>query len=420
MKKGELHISNLVQHLEKKGEVILLESQMKNHPASGKTLLAGQPKATIKAWGDKVEVTSNGGSKKFEQNPLEAFSEFRKQFPEWMFGYFGYDLKNFIEKLSSRNKPLINAPDLYFMIPEFVVEFCDGQISVLKGELPDDIRRSEIQRDFSLNKMSHISKEEYLQAIIEAKNRIKEGDFYEVNLSHPIEFEFEGRGWELYQKMKEFGPVPFASYIKADDFEICSSSPERFLAKKGSSIWSQPIKGTVSRNGKNDEESIQNLLLSEKDRAENLMIVDLVRNDLSRVAHKGSVEVNDLFEIQSFETVHQMVSTVKGELKENMSEFDILKATFPMGSMTGAPKISAMKAIEELENYKRGIYSGAIGYFKPDGNFDFNVVIRTAIVQGKKVVYPVGGAITADSIPEKEWEETLIKARAITGLLDNF
>ena len=218
--------------------------------------------------------------------------------------------------------------------------------------------------------------------------------------------------------MRERGPVPFASYVFVDGVSICCASPERFLARKGNKVWSQPIKGTISRVLGEDETDRNILQQSEKNRAENLMIVDLVRNDLNRIAKKGTVQVKDLFEIQSFETVHQMVSTVECEVEEEMDSIEVIKSCFPMGSMTGAPKISAMLSIEEIEDYKRGIYSGAIGYFTPDQDFDFNVVIRTAIVEANNLIYPVGGAITSDSVPEEEWEETLIKARALTNSLD--
>jgi para-aminobenzoate synthetase component 1 len=199
-----------------------------------------------------------------------------------------------------------------------------------------------------------------------------------------------------------------------EGFEICSSSPERFLSRSGDTAWSQPIKGTAPKSG--GLESARKLAASEKERAENLMIVDLVRNDLNRIAEKGTVKVTGLFEIQSFETVYQMVSTVECKTPEATDSLELIKACFPMGSMTGAPKIAAMKAIDVFEEYKRGIYSGALGYFKPNGDFDLNVVISTAIIDGNKLVYPVGGAITSDSDPEEEWDETMLKAKAITNL----
>jgi para-aminobenzoate synthetase component 1 len=204
-----------------------------------------------------------------------------------------------------------------------------------------------------------------------------------------------------------------------DEISVCCLSPERFLGRNGKRVFSQPIKGTMQRGNTQEEDAAlkEALRSSAKDRAENLMIVDLVRNDLGRIAKKGTVHVHDLFEIQSFGTVHQMISTVEAET-EIGNPIDIIQACYPMGSMTGAPKISAMKSIEELENYRRGIYSGAIGYIKPDGDFDFNVVIRTAIIRNEALYYSVGGAVTGDSDPLSEWEETLVKARALTQVLN--
>lgn len=398
---------------------ILLESQMKNHPASKKTYLAAGSESSIKAFGNEIHIIEQDDERIFKQDPWLALKEFRSRYDDWCFGFFGYDLKNFTERLSSSNKPLVKSPDLFFFVPDVVLEINDeNELISLKGDIPKDLPQTIIESDISLILEGKISKEEYLEKIIKAKNHIQEGDYYEINVSHPLEFTFRGAAWDLYQRMKEIGPVPFGSFIRVNNLEICSASPERFLSKKGKKISSQPIKGTISRSEGDDESRIKALSDSEKERAENLMIVDLVRNDMSRITKEGSVKVSNLFEIQSFETVHQMVSTVEGEVKRGINSVDILKACFPMGSMTGAPKVAAMKSIEELEDYKRGIYSGAIGYFTPEDDFDFSVVIRTAIIEGDYLVYPVGGAITSDSDPELEWEETLVKAHAITKVIN--
>ncbi|HBQ61542.1 MAG TPA: anthranilate synthase component I family protein [Balneolaceae bacterium] len=416
MKLTEKYISQLIRHLRKSGPVILLESQMKEHPASTKSYIAFKPTAWIKAWKDQIEVMKKGESEWFQEKAWDAFKNFREEQQDWLFGYLGYDLKNELEDLYSHNKELIGAPDLFFMNPGFLLEIdLHNQIKVLRGELPDELDSAQ-NSGFSVQPTRQFSADEYIRLVENAKLDIYEGEYYEINLSHPIEFDFEGDPLALYDAMKAAGPVPFGSYLHIDDIDICCASPERFLAKKGDHVRSQPIKGTASRQGES-EQTLKLLQESEKERAENLMIVDLVRNDLSRVSIEGSVLVSGLFEIQSFETVHQMVSTVECRVSEATDSLDVLKACFPMGSMTGAPKISAMKAIEDYENYKRGIYSGAIGYIDPEGDFDFNVVIRTAIIQQSKLVYPVGGAITSDSDAQAEWEETLVKARAITNIL---
>lgn len=416
-----MQISALINHLRKDSPVILLESQMKSHPSSTKSYLVAKPKSWIKAKGTSIEIWDDDELKTTEDNPWKALSDFRNKYQDWLFGYLGYDLKNHVENLQSSNVNLYEAPDLYFMVPELVLEIdTDQKIRVIKGKLPGEVNSKTTREELNFELEHQISKSEYTELVKKAKADIYEGEYYEINLSHPLTFKMKGDSWDLYQEMKKIGPVPFGGYAAIDDVAICCSSPERFLAREGQKIWSQPIKGTASTNNSVDPNlDIERLKESEKERAENLMIVDLVRNDLGRVAKRNSVRVSKLFEVQSFETVHQMVSTVSAEVDEELNSIEAIKACFPMGSMTGAPKISAMEHIEEYENYKRGIYSGALGYIKPGGNFDFNVIIRTAIIQGNKLVYPVGGAITSDSDPEAEWDETLVKARAITNILRN-
>lgn len=419
MQKKEHHISNLISHLREKGAVVWLESQMFDHPASSTSYLAALPEASIKAYGDEVHV-QKGENRVFRSDPWRALQEFRDEYADWLFGYLGYDLKNFVEDLSSDNQKLNKAPDMYFMVPGLLLEVSkDGSFNILKGKLPEELGSQEAGEAFTLELSNRIEESAYLDLVKKAQKDIFEGEYYEVNLSHPVEFTFQGDSFALYKAMKNAGPVPFGGYLTVDELSVCCSSPERFLARKGESVWSQPIKGTIPReSGKSSKPAIEKLKNSEKERAENLMIVDLVRNDLSRVAVKNSVRVSGLFEIQSFETVHQMVSTVECKVEDETESIEVIKACFPMGSMTGAPKIAAMRAIEEYENYQRGIYSGALGYIKPDGDFDLNVIIRTAVIEGKKLVYPVGGAITSDSDPKAEWEETLIKARAITNIIE--
>lgn len=408
--------------LAKEGEVILLESQMEGHPASSKSYLAGRPEATIRAWGNKIRVQNGNEVKDYIANPWEALQSFQNQNKgEWLFGYLGYDLKNGLESLSSNNKSWIDAPDLFFMKPGFLLQAdTHGKVAVIKGKpLHTDNKRAGFAQDDKLDlRLNYrIARDEYLGRIDQVRYDIFEGNYYELNLSHPLVYETNADSIKVYSAMKKAGPVPFGAYMNLGDVAVCCASPERFLAREGNRVWSQPIKGTAKRTNGEQEKVIQQLRYSKKEQAENLMIVDLVRNDLARVALNGSVRVPELFDIQSFTTVHQMVSTVACEVDGNQDSVEIIKACFPMGSMTGAPKIAAMKAIEDLENYRRGIYSGAIGYFKPNGDFDFNVVIRTALMQENTLVYPVGGAITSDSESRNEWEETLVKAQAITDII---
>lgn len=405
----------LLSTLVKQGPVIFLESQKPDHPASETSFIAAEPKTELIAHGDVITLRVGHQTTTWKQNPWEALREFRNRHKDWMFGYLGYDLKNFSEKLHSKNPALYLAPDLYMMIPGLLVQMKKAQgLLVHRGRLPKIKKRTIGETSCTCIPKATLDKKQYVPIIKEIKQRIKNGDFYEINFSYPLEYEFEGDALALYRNMKLAGPVPFGAFVQMQELSICSSSPERFLKKNGQEVISQPIKGTVE-NGSLSNWKQQ--LLTKKNKAENLMIVDLVRNDMNRVAQLGSVEVPDLFEIQSFDTVHQLVSTIKCEVEADTDPVDIIQSSFPMGSMTGAPKIAAMQAIEELESYRRGIYSGAIGYIAPSGDFDFNVVIRTAIIQNNTLHYPVGGAITSDSDPDEEWQETRIKAKALLNSL---
>lgn len=420
-----INLAAISNALAQQGPVILLESQSPEHPWSQRSYVAARPKAVIKAYGREIHITGEEGEQCFEANPWEALRTFREQYDGWLFGYLGYDLKNHTEQLRSQNPDAIGAPDLYFMVPEFILEQDRHtlQASMLRGARlsKDELHPFGDCRDrFKVRDLApQLSVEDYLSGIREAQQAIADGDFYEINLSHQLRGKFSGSSLSLYQSMKKVGPVPFGAYLRTPDCTVCCQSPERFLRKEAGTVFSQPIKGT-SQRGKDEQEDYllkEALSSSAKERAENLMIVDLVRNDLSRIAEKGSVTVTRLFDIETFGTVHQMVSTIKAEAGDK-DPVCILQSCFPMGSMTGAPKISVMKAIERIEKYRRGIYSGAIGYIKPEGDFDFNVVIRTAIIKDNELFYAVGGAITGDSNPEAEWQETMIKAQALRDAVD--
>lgn len=418
-------IDKLVQYYSKQGSVVLLESQSGKHRTSQFSYLAARPKAWIKAYGRKIEIIERKGqSCRFEDNPWNALTHFYENQNDYLFGYFGYDLKNQIQPLQSANKDKVGSPDLFFMVPSLLlkIDHQKNSIETIKEEIPKrkfssfDIKESEINElDSSIKRKDYISKIEQIQ------HDIYEGKYYELNFTHQLSGKFSGSPYGLYRKMRHVGQVPFGAYLAIDDLHICCASPERFLRRKGKKVLSQPIKGTIKRSNDElkDQQLKQCLLKSSKNRAENLMIVDLVRNDLNRIALNGSVKVRKLFDIQSFSTVHQMVSTITAVTNEN-NPLEIIQACFPMGSMTGAPKISVMQSIDELENYKRGIYSGAIGYMTPTGDFDFNVVIRTAIIKQDRLYYSVGGAITADSDPQEEWEESWLKAEALLKAVESY
>ncbi|HMC01006.1 MAG TPA: aminodeoxychorismate synthase component I, partial [Flavobacteriaceae bacterium] len=367
---------------------------------------------------------------------FDSLKEYQSATNDWIFGYLSYDLKNDIENLESNNFDGLHFPDLYFFQPKklFLIKDNSVEIQYLKNiedEIKNDFKSirhcGEEQHDKTSSEIKiklRIHKDEYFEKIDLLQSHIHRGDVYEANFCQ--EFYAEDTSInpvETYLKLNSISNSPFATFLKCHNKYVLSASLERYLKKEGNTVISQPIKGTAKRAEHEDEDDllIQELRLDEKERSENIMIVDLVRNDLSRIAVKGSVRVEELCKVYSFKQVHQMISTVVAEVEDAIDPIDILKATFPMGSMTGAPKISAMKIIEHLEETKRGVYSGAIGYFNSKGDFDFNVVIRSILYNetNQYVSYSVGGAITAKSNPLKEYEECLVKAKAMREVLEN-
>lgn len=373
------------------------------------------------------------------QNALPALQKFiDKHKGKWILGYLSFDLKNEIEKLSSVNTDKFNRPLVHFFVPETVVKINNCIVSKFSyngtkdngKEVKDSISQKKIETDLlemtaaSPNVCNRISKKKYIDKIAEIKNHIQMGDIYELTLCQ--EFFAENisiNPVSVFKEMKRISPSPFSCFLKTGHQYLLSSSPERFLCRRGSKIFSQPIKGTSKRgsNKKEDEMLKQQLFESEKERSENVMIVDLVRNDLSKIAKRGSVKVDELFGIYSYSTVHQMISTVSCECKEEVSFADIIKATFPMGSMTGAPKIRALQLIEEYEETGRGLFSGAVGYIDPDGDFDFSVVIRSILYDSslKYISVQTGGAITINSVAENEYEESVLKSKTMLTALNN-
>lgn len=366
-------------------------------------------------------------------NAFDDLKQYQSTTKDWLFGYLAYDLKNNIERLKSSNFDGLNFPDLFFFQPKKIFLLKGNQLEIQYLFLCDD----EVEVDFEEITNSHsqsfetlgaievqqrISKESYVEKVTKMLEHIHVGDMYEANFC--MEFFAEDaiiNPIEKFQKLNEISQAPFSVFFKNDKQFLLSASPERYLKKVGDTLLSQPIKGTSRRfsDFTEDEKSKEYLRKDAKERAENIMITDLVRNDLSHTAQKGSVEVTELCAIYSFLQVHQMISTITSKLDAQYTPIDVLKTTFPMGSMTGAPKISVMKIIENLEETKRGLYSGAVGYFTPSGDFDFNVVIRSILYnqENKYVSFSVGSAITSQSVPEKEYEECLLKAKAMHEVL---
>ena len=365
-------------------------------------------------------------------NAFDDLKQYQQQTKDWLFGYLSYDLKNDTEKLHSNNFDGLHFPDLFFFQPKKLFFLNGNKLEMHYLYLCDD----EIESDFeeiqnprpAIRNPQHasikqrISKESYLSKVRSMLEHIHRGDIYEANFC--MEFYAENATIDpsdIYQKLNSISKPPFATFFKNNQHYLLCASPERYLRKEGNKIISQPIKGTAKRFVDTilDENSKKELEQNPKERSENIMIVDLVRNDLSHTATKGSVEVEELCGVYTFKQVHQMISTVISNVESTTSPIDILQTTFPMGSMTGAPKITAMKIIEELEETKRGLYSGAVGYFTPTHDFDFNVVIRSILYNAteKYVSFSVGSAITAQSIAELEYEECLLKAKAMFEVL---
>lgn len=355
---------------------------------------------------------------------------------KYIFGALNYNLKNEINNLESSIADTLNFPSVLFWVPKYVVKIQNEHFDFVQGEKNEEsftFLNYFLEEETDLNFHQYndrikprLSKLEYIDKIKKIKSHLQRGDVYEVNFCQEyfadnIEIPFE---LDLYFKLNQIAKAPFSSYLKFDEFTLFCNSPERFIEFKNGKLTTQPMKGTAARN--KDEEidfySKKELENNPKERSENIMIVDLVRNDLSKIAKKNTVNVNELCEIHSFPTVHQMISSVSCIPKEGTSFTDIIRATFPMGSMTGAPKISAMKIIDELENFNRGLYSGSIGYLAPNGDFDFNVVIRSLIYNSEKKYMScgVGSAITILSDEEKEYEECQIKVDKILSVLRNY
>ncbi|WP_199136412.1 anthranilate synthase component I family protein [Pedobacter sp. ASV12] len=372
-----------------------------------------------------------GQQHQLKANAGTAFAQLRsfyEQHRDWLFGLFSYELKNEVEHLTSSHSDDLHFPDLYFFVPQYLLAIQKNAVKVLKGNasIIHEIEQIELIRPDNpkLAIEKRFDRETYIQTVEALQGHIKRGDIYEVNFCQ--EFFAQHASIDplsIYEALNALSPTPFSGFFKLNQHYILSATPERFLCKRGNKLISQPIKGTAKRNGDPivDEQIKATLKSSVKEQAENVMIVDLVRNDLTRNAVKGSVKVEELFGIYSFPQVHQMISTISCELDPNIHWVDAIKNTFPMGSMTGAPKIKAMELIEQYEKSKRGAFSGSFGCISPNGDFDFNVIIRSILYNENTqyLSFQVGGAITYAANAADEYEECLLKASAIMKVLSN-
>ncbi|MEI6858178.1 aminodeoxychorismate synthase component I [Psychrilyobacter sp.] len=449
--KSNLDSMELFEAIKKDGNYpFFLDSGMDSEKLGRYSFIGVDPFLMIKSEGNRVSLEEDGKVKTMDGNPLDILQEkldlYKIEREEIPFvgggvGYFSYDLAHLMEKLPKKVKKNVD-------IPEMVMGFYDGIIIIdhrdnkkyigaigFKENIEEIIKKIENNieqhekklkieetkknlKDRDIN--SNMTEEYYLASIKKLKDYIYSGDIYQVNLTQRFECDFEGDSNELYKNLKAINPAPFAVYLDFGEGEIISSSPERFIKLTDGTIETRPMKGTRPR-GKSKEEDERlkaKLINSKKDRAELLMIVDLMRNDISRVAKTGSVKVTELFHLEEYATVLQMVATIEGELKDELSAVDIIKSTFPGGSITGAPKIRAMEIIDELETTARNIYTGSIGYLGFDGDMDLNIAIRTIVLKDEKAYFQVGGGIVWDSDPHEEYEESLVKGQALVKALN--
>lgn len=385
----------------------------------------------------KFDMLLGVGAIEFLESENDFFlslKKFHDKHNDWIFGFMTYDLKNQVEKLTSGNFDGIDAPLFRFFRPRYVIAVKGNKTEIHYDESMDDEQTVQNLVDqihipdkiYSKDNLKEItsrtSREEYISTFEKIKNHIQLGDIYEMN--YCIEFFSKDADIDpatVYLRLNDLSPMPFSAYLRSNEHYLMCASPERYLAKRKNKIISQPIKGTAGRGiDQANDEIIKNRLASDpKEQAENVMIVDMVRNDLSRTAAKGSVKVEELFGVKSFKRLHQMVSTIVSDIRDGLHFTDVIKNSFPMGSMTGAPKVSAMKLIEEYEDVKRGLFSGSIGYISPDGDFDFNVIIRSIIYneRNKYLSFMAGSAITIAANAEYEYEECMLKASAMKQVL---
>ena len=444
---------------------IILESGTREPRLGRFSFLADDPFLTFRSKGRRIEIRRGGGVERQDGDPFEVLTRLLADIQvarpadappliAGAMGYFGYDLGRFVERVPTAtidDVPVADchlgfygavaaidhvaqrawvsaigapetAPSAAERLAEQRADALAARIAAGAGGNPhslDDPPAARLTTAEGLSVSSNFTRADYLRAVRRAKDYIAAGDIYQVNLTQRLSAPLRGTPLGLYRRLSRQNPAPFAAYFETPDAAIVCSSPERFLQVRDGVVETRPIKGTRPRGATPEEDArlAAELVASEKDRAENVMIVDLERNDLGRVCEFGTVHVPELFALESYATVHHLVSTVRGRLQPGCTALDCLRASFPGGSITGAPKVRAMEIIEELEPTRRGVYTGAIGYVCFSGDMDVNIVIRTAVIKDDIAYFHVGGGIVADSDPEAEYEETIDKARAMARAL---
>ena len=418
------------------------------------SFMGSDPFLVLKSRRDEITLIRNGKEEVQQGNPFDVLGEFLElysldsnqspvPFIGGAVGYFSYDLGHFIECLPDTAVDDLQLPECYLAFYDVVVAYdhLEGKTFIISTGFPEmeesirlkraEERLNELRSRVLLSPPPQAAKEalssdstklkanfthdDYLKAVETAREYICAGDIFQVNLSQRFEADISISPYELYKRLRKINPAPFANYFGFDGVSIVGASPERFLKLRTDWVETRPIKGTKPRGKtpREDNELAQSLLASVKDRAENVMIVDLERNDIGRVCRYGTVKVTELAVLETYPTVFHLTSTVVGQLREEKNRIDLLKATFPGGSITGAPKVRSMEIIDELEPTRRSVYTGSLGYLSFNGDMDLDIVIRTIIVKNNRAYFQVGGAITYDSDPEAEYIETLDKGRAM-------
>lgn len=384
------------------------------------------PFLILRSKGTAIELWTRGATHRFTGSPFDTLRHLLREHrrlasasavPAGAVGYLAYELKRFIEELPERALDDLALPECYLCFYERIAPFDPRPIAAAGAAVP---RHSPLEHAAEATP-SNFRPQAYRQAVKRARDYIFAGDIYQVSLSQRFQLPVADRPFDAYLRLRQRNPAPFAAYINLPEVQVLSASPERFLHFDPVSrrVQTRPIKGTRprGRTAREDAALAQELLASEKDRAENVMIVDLERNDLGRVAEIGSVRVTELASLETFPTVFHLTSTVEATLREDRDLVDLLLATFPGGSITGAPKIRAVEIIDELEPTARSVYTGAIGHFGFDGSLDLSIVIRTILIRQGTAYFQAGGGIVADSDPAMEFQETLHKARALSEAL---
>lgn len=452
------NFQDLAEHFVKnKGTVLLLSGG--DHESARYNILAAEPWLEISSKGLEIIITDQGEVTELHGNPFDTLKKITKTHTKMyekflskeneshlipvsagLFGYLSYDMKDHIELISRTTVDDLNLPDLYMTAPGLILveDRFTGKVYVQIIELvKDNTKQSKyyldqleaaekaplVKNDFTISKdgfESNFNKDEYKESISDIINYIKEGDIYQVNMSQRFSSDFEGDSYALFKELYEENPAAFFSYLNCGDHQIVSTSPERFILQEGARVEAKPIKGTRPRGQTSKEDNLlkKELQNSPKDDAELSMIVDLLRNDIGKVCKGGSVKVIKHKSLETYKNVFHLVSTIEGELENEHDSIDLLKATFPGGSITGCPKIRSMEIIDEKEPFRRHIYTGSIGYIGFNNRMDFSIVIRTATITKGKVLFSVGGGIVYDSDPADEFDETLHKAQSLMKVMN--